>query len=256
MKVDLHFHTVLSKDGSIPPVPATARLIKRRGLDGVAITDHDATANVARLSRLLAAEGLVAIPGEEVRVDNGPEILCYFLNERIPPGSLGSVLDAIHDQDAVAVLSHPFDYIRGNWMHLFTHERSKELAALLHHVHGLEGFNARNYSPGGNGLALRYARGLHLVATGGSDAHWAGEIGLAWTGVDASSTRLDDLAAAFKAKRVAPCAVEALAAVPLPGYKARRCVAGCAKKIASGLSSALPPFKRWLSARAAMHGNR
>ncbi len=251
MKVDLHFHTALSKDGSIPPVAATAKLVKRRGLDGIAITDHDTTGNVARLSRLLSEEGLVAIPGEEVRVDKGPELLCYFLSERVPPGDLGSVLDAARAQDAVAVLSHPFDYMRGNWMHLFTSARKKELAKLLNRIHGLEAFNARNYSPGGNALALRYARGLQLAATAGSDAHWAAEVGLAWTSIDAASTRLDDLAAAFKAKRVAPCAAEALSAIPIPGYALRRAVAGGAKKLASGLSSALPPFKRWLSSRAA-----
>nr|MDO8088926.1 PHP domain-containing protein [Candidatus Sigynarchaeum springense] len=255
MKVDLHFHTVLSKDGSIPPVAATARLVKRRGLDGIAITDHDTTGSVARLSRLLAGEGLIAIPGEEVRVDKGPEILCYFLSERIPPGDLGSVLDAIKVQDAVAVLSHPFDYIRGNWMHLFTCERSKDLAKLLNRIHGLEAFNARNYSPGGNAFALGYARGLHLAATAGSDAHWTAEVGLAWTSIDAASTKLDDLVAAFKAKRVVPCAAEALSSIPIPGYKLRRAVAGCAKKLASGLSSALPPFKRWLSALAAWPRN-
>ena len=249
MKVDLHFHTALSKDGSIPPVATTAKLVKRRGLDGIAITDHDTTGNVARLSRLLASEGLIAIPGEEVRVDKGPEILCYFLAERIPPGDLGSVLDAVRAQDAVAVLSHPFDYMRGNWMHLFTRERARDLARLLQRIHGLEAFNARNYSPGGNALALRYARGLHLAATAGSDAHWAAEVGLAWTSIDAASTRLDDLAAAFKAKRIAPCAAEALSFLPVPGYTTRRVVAGCAKKLASGLSSALPPFKRWLSSR-------
>ncbi|MEX2726984.1 MAG: PHP-associated domain-containing protein [Candidatus Sigynarchaeum springense] len=251
MKVDLHCHTMLSKDGSIPPVAATARLVKRRGLDGIAITDHDTTGNVARLSRLLSDEGLIAIPGEEVRVDKGPEILCFFLSERILPGDPGSVLDAIRAQDAIAVLSHPFDYIRGNWMHLFTRERSKDLAKLLGRIHGLEAFNARNYSPGGNAIALRYACGLHLAATAGSDAHWAAEIGLAWTRIDAASTKLDDLTMAFKAKRVVPCAAETLSTLKIPGYKLQRAVAGCAKKVASGLSSALPPFKRWLSARAA-----
>ncbi len=250
MKVDLHFHTAVSKDGSIPPGAVTAKLVKKRGLDGIAITDHDTTHNVARLSRLLAEEGLVAIPGEEVRVDKGPEILCYFLSERIPPGDLGSILDAARSQDAVAVLSHPFDYMRGNWMHLFTSERVKDLAKLLKRIHGLEVFNARNYSPGGNALALRYARGLEIAATAGSDAHWVGEVGLAWTDIETPSRNMDDLAAAFKAKRVVPCATEALSFLPIPGYALRRAVAGSAKKVASGLSSALPPFKRWLLARA------
>ena len=90
-----------------------------------------------------------------------------------------------------------------------------------------------------------------FAATAGSDAHWAGEVGLAWTSIDTPSTNLDDLAAAFKAKRVVPCAGEALSFLPIPGYTLRRAVAGGAKKIASGLSSALPSFKRWLSARAA-----
>jgi predicted metal-dependent phosphoesterase TrpH len=254
MKLDLHFHTALSKDGSIPPTPSTAKVIKRHGLHGIAITDHDTTGNVARLTKVLAAEGLIVIPGEEVRVDKGPEILCYFLTQRIPPGDLGSVLDAIRAQDAIAILSHPFDYMRGNWMHLFTKERAKDLAMLCRRVHGLEAFNARNYSPGGNGLARRYARQLNLASTAGSDAHCPAEIGLAWTSIDAASSRLDDIAAAFKTKRITPCTAEALSFLPIPGYTLRRVIAGSVKKVVSGLSSALPPFKRWLGSRASRAG--
>jgi predicted metal-dependent phosphoesterase TrpH len=121
--------------------------------------------------------------------------------------------------------------------------------ALLRGVDGLETFNARNYSPGGNWLAHRYAVAAGLRETAGSDAHAMFELGLTWTEIDAASAHLDDLLTAFKHGKMVPHAREELDAIPVPGYTARRAVASIAKKIASGFSSAFPPFKHWLSTR-------
>nr|MDO8112601.1 PHP-associated domain-containing protein [Candidatus Sigynarchaeota archaeon] len=250
MKVDLHFHTVLSKDSAIPVNPATAKAIKKHGLDGIAITDHDAFGNVARLSRLLAAEGLVAIPGEEVRTPGKGEILCYFIQEHVKPGPWEDVIDAVKAQGGIAVLAHPFDYIRGNWMAYFAGKHRDQLPALLRRVDGLETFNARNYSPGGNPWARARARERRMLATAGSDAHNAFEIGCTYTEIPCDSTSIDDFHDCFARKAIIPQDRENLDTVPLPGYKTRRITFGAGKKLLSGLNSAIPPFKRW---QAALH---
>jgi hypothetical protein len=247
-RFDLHVHSLLSHDGSILPGPALARKIKSRGLDGIALTDHDTTRNVVRFVSVLGDAGLVAIPGEEVRASNGAEILCFFTTATIKPKMHWTeILDEVRSQGAIAVLSHPFDYLRGNWMGELSAKHRDSRLALLRGVDGLETFNARNYSPGGNWLAHRYASAAGLRETAGSDAHVLFEIGLTWTEIESASSNPDDLLAAFQRGNVAPHFREELGVVPVPGYTARRAVASVVKKTASGLSSAFSPVKRWLA---------
>ncbi len=249
----MHVHTSLSKDSAIPISYNVAKTIKHRGLSGIAVTDHDSFENAARLGRVLRDAGLIAIPSEEVRTTGDGEILCYFLQERVKPGPWGEVLDQVASQGAIAVLAHPFDYIRGNWMRYFTRPRKAELRVLVRGIDGLETFNARNYSPGGNGLAMKYCRGLGLLATGGSDAHNIFEIGRAWTSVSCTSTSIDDILVACKERRLVPSAREDLRVTATPWYKMNRFIDGAVKKAHSGLNSALPAFKRWQSVMQAIH---
>lgn len=261
LTLDMHVHTVVSKDSAIPVHPATVKAIARRGLDGIAITDHDTFANAGRMAALLRREGLLAIPGEEVRTPGGGEILCYFLTEPVKPGTWEEVTDAVRAQGGIAILAHPFDYIRGNWMDLFTVARRHELDALLRRVDGLETFNARNYSPGGNEMARARAAARGTIATAGSDAHNVFELGAACTTIDAPRGPVDDVLVAFKRGLPRPCTVETLPRLPLPlplpgagsplCHEAWRSAWGTVKKACSGLNSALPAFKRWQAHRAA-----
>jgi len=251
MKIDLHFHTIVSKDSAIPVNMATIKAIKKRGLNGIAITDHDSFAAVAKMSRLLAREGLAAIPGEEVHTPGKGEILCYFIQEPIKPGSWEEVIDAARMQDGLVVLAHPFDYIRGNWMAYFAGKHRDQLPRLLARIDGLETYNARNYSPGGNKWARERAKAGNFLGTAGSDAHNAFEIGCAFTEFDDDGDP-EALRNCFKRKTLLPQDHENLDGVILPGYPLRRFAYAVVKKLHSGLNSVLPPFKRW---QAALHSS-
>lgn len=244
MKIDLHFHTVISKDSAIPVTITTIKAIKKRGLDGIAITDHDSFTAVAKMSRLLVEHGLVAIPGEEVRTPGKGEILCYFIQEPIKPGPWEEIIDATRAQDGIVVLAHPFDYIRGNWMAYFAGKHRDQLRRLLARIDGLETYNARNYSPCGNKWARDRAREGKILGTAGSDAHNIFEIGCAFTQFDEGDD-IDALRDSFKRKALIPQDHENLEGVLLPGYALRRGAYAVAKKLHSGLNSVLPPFKRW-----------
>jgi hypothetical protein len=66
---DLHSHTVHS-DGALT-VPALARFGTERGLDFLAITDHNTTSHHRELPAAAAAHGIVLIPGQEVTTAAG-----------------------------------------------------------------------------------------------------------------------------------------------------------------------------------------
>lgn len=246
MKIDMHFHTMLSKDSAIPLTALAAKIIHEKGLQGIAVTDHNTCKGISRLLQIFNKFNLTLIPAEEIKTPGGGEVLCYFIQEEIPRGSLGEILDAARDQDAITVLAHPVDYIRGNWSRLLSNPR--ELKKIIPRLDGIEVFNSRNYSPRGNWMAFRTAREYDLLGVAGSDAHNLFEIGTTFTKFECQSNKLDDLHACMKHKEISPVSRERILkpiSLILPTYKSQRFVFGLVKKLHSALNSVLPPFKRW-----------
>ena len=112
--VDTHVHTSASPDSL---VSSTELLLAaaRRGLSGIAITDHDSLEGVLRTAKAaqrLISEGklpssFLVIPGEEVSSSDG-HIIGLFLKSRIPPGQTAEwTVQAIHEQGGVAIAAHP-----------------------------------------------------------------------------------------------------------------------------------------------------
>jgi predicted metal-dependent phosphoesterase TrpH len=66
---DLHAHTVHS-DG-VSTVAELATLAASRGLDFLAVTDHNTVSHHAELPRVSAAYGITLLPGQEVTTDRG-----------------------------------------------------------------------------------------------------------------------------------------------------------------------------------------
>jgi predicted metal-dependent phosphoesterase TrpH len=167
--VELHSHTSWSKD-CIVPFDAIRRLCERRGIDRIAITDHN-TADGALAMQALAPD--LVIVGEEIMTDRG-EILGYFMRESIPAGlTPDETIRRLRDQGAVISVSHPFDRLRkGAW-------READLLQIIDQVDAIEVFNARCIFAEDNARALAFAENHQLTGTVGSDAHSRVEYGRA-----------------------------------------------------------------------------
>jgi predicted metal-dependent phosphoesterase TrpH len=146
------------------------------GLDGIALTDHNTMAGIED-ARAAAPAGFYVIAAEEVDTPDG-QIIGLFLDEAIDPWqNAETVLDEIHDQGGLAFAPHPFDAYREGL------ETIDELAGKLDAV---EVLNSRCVRTRFNHRAEAFAREDGLPRLGGSDAHFAHEIGTAHTAVDLS----------------------------------------------------------------------
>ena len=175
MKIDLHTHTLCSKDCR-NQYERIISAVRSAGLDGIAVTDHDEFRGAREMQRRAP---FLVIPAEEIKTSAG-EIIGLFLQEWIPPGLAPlETVDRIREQGGVVYVPHPFDELRGSRL-----ERSA-LEQIRPHIDILEVFNARNALPVFNSRALAYARQHNLLAGAGSDAHTYPEYGRAYVDIPA-----------------------------------------------------------------------
>jgi hypothetical protein len=170
MKVDLHVHTCYSRD-SLNSLETIVVTCQQRGLDKVAITDHNTIAGALALQEL--APELVIV-GQEIKTPVG-EMIAYFLEEEIPKGlPPQETIARIRAQGGIVGVPHPLDRLRREAM------RWANLMKIIDQVDALEAFNARVTFPADNRRAEELARQRGLLVTAGSDAHAACEIGQAY----------------------------------------------------------------------------
>lgn len=166
MKFDLHTHTKYSSDGVIEPEKVVKTAIKR-GLSGIAITDHDAIKGSLRAKKY-ETEDFEVIIGSEISTERG-EIIGLFLSHEIKSHIFQEVVEEIKEQDGITVLPHPFDDIRRNGIN----PGKKDIKL----VDCVETFNSRCLRQKYNNKASQFARTNGLSVVAGSDAHFASEIG-------------------------------------------------------------------------------
>jgi predicted metal-dependent phosphoesterase TrpH len=169
MRIDLHLHTSGSWDSLSDP-EAVLRRARARGLDRIAITDHNSV-EVGLAMAALHPEHV--IPGEEVRTAEGIDVIGLYLSSAIPRGTPArETCRRIREQGGVVYLPHPYARGKGGSGAL-----ADPLAPLVDVV---EVFNARLLSRERNQRAAELARRHGLLRGAGSDAHTVPEVGGTW----------------------------------------------------------------------------
>jgi predicted metal-dependent phosphoesterase TrpH len=196
-KIELHCHTAASND-SLVKVKDLIKTARKRGLDRLAITDHN-TIKGALYAKTL--DPVLIIVGEEILTTKG-ELLAFFVQEEIPRGlTPHEAVKRLRDQDAFISVSHPFDRFRHGW-------QLEDLKEITPQVDAIEIFNARSFVKSINDDAKRYALINNLRGTVGSDAHLLLEVGRATQLVDpftdAQSMKLSILNSEYLEKYTSP----------------------------------------------------
>lgn len=78
-RADLHVHTVLSPCADVEMIPPLiVQKALEEGIDLIAITDHNASANVAAVQKAAEGTGLTVLPGMEVQSREDVHLLTLF----------------------------------------------------------------------------------------------------------------------------------------------------------------------------------
>ena len=187
LKIDFHVHTCYSCDSSIT-LKEVVVFAKKRGLDGVAVTDH----NTVKGALKLKTRDLLIVPGIEVSTLDG-HLLGINVTTSIP-AKLGieETIQRIHDVGGIAVAPHPTAFYKSPPSRSVSSYDAVEVMNA-----SSVPFSVLTY------FSKRFADGLDLPQTGGSDSHYAPEIGSAYTVVEADYD-IDEIVDAIKRGAVVP----------------------------------------------------
>lgn len=190
LHIDLHTHSFFSGDGVSTPEELIAAA-RRRGLQGLAITDHNTCEAMDYLSRKglirpdgLPVDGFLVVPGVEVSTREG-HLLCLGITLPNMKGEPAlEVCREIHERGGIAIPAHPYDYFRAGI-------RESVLQTL--EFDAVEVYNAATTFQYCNRKAHTYAKTHGFPMTSGSDAHHEASIGTAYTILETEELTLENV---------------------------------------------------------------
>lgn len=172
MKADLHIHSTASPDAKLDPIDIL-RIMKSKGFGAIAILDHNSVRGSLAASKQTKEIGIILVRGMEISSKAG-HIGALRVEEEVPRDlSPDETVDRIHSMGGLAVALHPYRISTGVGEAVV--RRCKFDA-----VEVVNGFTSDRR----NRKAQRLADSLKLPYTGGSDAHFEKEIGMAFVETD------------------------------------------------------------------------
>ncbi len=170
MLTELHTHTIFSKGTKlvVEGIDGPEQILKEaklKGIQALAITDHDTIQGYLHAKSLAKKYDIFLIPGEEVTTADG-HLVALGISDFIKPRmSLEETLDIVHNQGGIGISSHPFDL------------KECGLGEKAKFCDAIEAYNSINLERISNWKARRFAEKYKKPVTAGSDAHSAEMIG-------------------------------------------------------------------------------
>jgi len=172
MRFDLHIHSNYSTDSKLA-VDEILKQAVRKGLDGIAICDHNTVeGSLFAIQRARELDlPLLVLPGIEISTSDG-HLIVLGIRENIQPGlTVSETISIARQKDGVVIAPHPF--------------KKDSIGFAAKDADAIETFNSRCIF-GENERAKELALSLGKPEVGGSDSHLHSTIGLGFTEIDAA----------------------------------------------------------------------
>ncbi len=195
MKVDLHIHTNYSPCSNLS-LSKLIHICKQKGINYIAITDHNTIAGALQLKRILPSDNklLKIIIGEEITTLDG-HIIGLFLKKEISPHmTLEKTISEIKKQGGLVFVPHPFDIFRDSRIGF------KKFKKIANQVDIIEIFNGRTIFFWNDKKAKKMSKKYNIISATGSDSHTKWELGRIYTEIENFTSPSDFLQKLKKGK--------------------------------------------------------
>ena len=194
MKVDLHLHDNKYSTDSHISIEEIVREAKRKGLDGIALTNHENPDVVKEIDELVEKYDFVIFPGVEYLTKDG-DIVAFGI-DKLPEEQMSAqeFIEYVDKFGGTCTAAHPY---RTN---------NRGLEDKLYTVKGLtaiEGYNGST-SDYHNGLAVKAGKELGIQVVGSSDAHVVEKVGVYATLLPYKVKNVKELIETLKTNRCKP----------------------------------------------------
>jgi len=190
IKLDLHVHSKYSDDAVGSP-REIIKSLKKKGLQGMAFTDHNTVRGGIEALKIAPKEFIV-IPGIEISTADG-HMLALNVKKNIPQKlSTEETVDIIIDEGGIPIIPHLFRSMSGI--------KTTKLKTVQDSIHAIEVFNSCS-QPKTNLKIAKVAKEFNLGGTGGSDAHNPLYAGYGYTLVDTTDFNPDTVLSEINKKK-------------------------------------------------------
>jgi len=190
IKLDLHIHSGYSVDGTGSPMDIIENL-KKRGLHGMAITDHNTLEGSLKALKI-APKDFIVIPGIEISTLDGHMIALNVLENIERELSIEETVEKIIDLGGIPIVPHLYRNMSGI--------KKEKLKKIHTKISAIEVFNSCSV-PYTNLKTIKVAKQFNLGGTGGSDSHEPAYVGFGYTVVNSTNFNKDSILSEINRKK-------------------------------------------------------
>ncbi len=195
LKMDSHIHSEYSSDSSAK-IDDILKVANQRGIDIIAISDHNTVDGTDEVIRKTRNTDILAIPSIEISSSHG-HILGFGCEENIARDlSPEETIDKIHDFGGLAIIPHPYCFYRHGLLCKSDPENLK--------IDAIETKNARFIVGYCNGKAKKLSKNENISGLGASDAHYYKFVGDCYSKIECEKD-IDSVMKAIKKGKVEAC---------------------------------------------------
>ena len=190
LRIDLHIHSKYSDDGDGSPGDII-KFLKKKGLQGMAITDHNTLTGSLRAVKL-RPKNFIVIPGVEISTLEGHIIALNIKEDIRRELTLEETVERIIELGGIPVVPHLHRNMSGI--------KKKNLEKIITKISTIEVFNSCSV-PQSNLKSADIANEFKLGGTGGSDSHLPEFAGYGYTIVNTSDSNVDSILSEINSKK-------------------------------------------------------